>query len=44
MKVIPAGVAVYGTNTWAAKRGRDALELMWNEGPQASYSTVGAAP
>jgi isoquinoline 1-oxidoreductase beta subunit len=40
VKVIPAGVAVYGTNTWAAKRGRDALELQWNEGPQARYSTV----
>ena len=40
VKVIPAGVAVYGTNTWAAKRGREALELVWNEGPQARYSTV----
>jgi isoquinoline 1-oxidoreductase beta subunit len=40
VKVVPAGVAVYGTNTWAAKRGRDALELVWNEGPQANYSTV----
>ncbi len=41
VKVIPAGVAVYGTNTWAAKRGRDALELVWDEGPQGSYSTAG---
>jgi isoquinoline 1-oxidoreductase beta subunit len=40
VKVIPAGVAVYGTNTWAAKRGRDALELSWNEGPQGSFSTI----
>ncbi len=40
VKVVPAGVAVYGTNTWAAKRGRDALQLNWNEGPQASFSTA----
>ena len=40
VKVVPAGVAVYGTNTWAAKRGRDALQVDWNEGPQAAYSTV----
>ena len=40
VKVIPAGVAVYATNTWAAKRGREALELEWNEGAQANFSTV----
>ena len=40
VKVIPAGVAVYGTNTWAAKRGRDALEIEWHEGPEASFSTA----
>jgi isoquinoline 1-oxidoreductase beta subunit len=40
VKVLPVGVAVYGTNTWAAKRGRDALKINWNEGPQASYSTT----
>jgi isoquinoline 1-oxidoreductase subunit beta len=40
VKVVPAGVAVYGTNTWAAKRGRDALKLEWTEGAQAQYSTV----
>jgi isoquinoline 1-oxidoreductase beta subunit len=40
VKVIPAGVAVYGTNTWAAKRGRDALEIQWDEGAQGSYSTA----
>ena len=40
VKVIPAGVGVYGTNTWAAKRGRDALRIEWNEGPQGKYSTV----
>ena len=41
VKEIPAGVAVFGTNTWAAKKGRDALEIVWNEGPQATYSSVG---
>jgi isoquinoline 1-oxidoreductase beta subunit len=40
VKVIPAGVAVYGTNTWAAKRGREALKIHWDEGPQASFSTT----
>jgi len=39
VKVVPAGVAVYGTNTWAAKRGRDVLEVTWDEGPQANFST-----
>jgi isoquinoline 1-oxidoreductase beta subunit len=40
VKTIPAGVAVYGTNTWAAKRGRDALKIEWREGAQANFSTV----
>ena len=40
VKVIPAGVAVYATNTWAAKRGRDALEIDWDEGAQGSFSTA----
>jgi isoquinoline 1-oxidoreductase beta subunit len=40
VKVIPAGVAVYGTNTWAAKKGRDALEVTWNEGAQRSFSSA----
>jgi len=40
VKVIPAGVAVYGVNTWAAKRGRDALEIDWHEGAQTSFSTA----
>ena len=41
VKRIPAGVAVYGTNTFAAKRGRDALEIDWNEGANKSLSTAG---
>jgi isoquinoline 1-oxidoreductase beta subunit len=40
VKVVPAGVAVYATNTWAAKQGRAALELSWDEGPEANYSTI----
>jgi len=40
VKEVPAGIAVYGTNTWAAKRGRDALVVEWNEGPQGSFSTA----
>jgi len=40
VKVIPAGVGVYATNTWAAKRGREALDIHWDEGSQASFSTA----
>jgi isoquinoline 1-oxidoreductase beta subunit len=40
VKVIPAGVAVYATNTWAAKQGRGALKISWDEGPEAKYSTI----
>ena len=36
---IPGGIAVYASNTWAAKRGRDALALEWDEGPNRSFST-----
>ena len=32
-------MAVYGQNTWAAKRGREALVLEWNEGPNSNLST-----
>ena len=35
------GVAVVADSTWAALRGRDALEIEWNEGPHASESTDG---
>jgi isoquinoline 1-oxidoreductase subunit beta len=41
VKQIPAGVAVYGTNTFAAKRGRDALALDWNEGANKNLSSAG---
>ncbi len=33
------GVAVVGRNFWAAKKGRDALEVEWNLGPNAGVST-----
>ncbi len=33
------GVAVVATNTWAAFQGRDALDIVWNEGPNAMVST-----
>jgi len=34
------GVAVIGDHTWAAKRGAAALDITWNEGRSASYSTA----
>lgn len=33
------GVAVIASNTWAAIRGRDALKIAWDDGPNASYSS-----
>ena len=33
------GVAVIALNTWAAIRGRDALKVAWDDGPNASYSS-----
>ncbi|MCG8650454.1 MAG: molybdopterin-dependent oxidoreductase, partial [Pirellulales bacterium] len=33
------GVAVCATSTWAAWQGRDALEIEWDEGSNASYDT-----
>ncbi|MGA7815600.1 molybdopterin cofactor-binding domain-containing protein [Caballeronia sp.] len=37
---IDNGVAVIGDHTWAAKRGAAALDIKWNEGRSASYSTA----
>jgi isoquinoline 1-oxidoreductase beta subunit len=34
-------VAVVADNYWAAAKGRDALELTWDEGPNAKLSTEG---
>jgi len=33
------GVAVIARNTWAAMRGREALKITWEDGPNASYSS-----
>lgn len=40
-RVIPiaAGVAVLADDTWSAFRGRDALRVVWDEGPVARIST-----
>jgi isoquinoline 1-oxidoreductase beta subunit len=40
VKQLPFGVVVYASNTWAAKRGRDALALQWNDGPNKNLSTA----
>jgi isoquinoline 1-oxidoreductase beta subunit len=36
---VPSGVAVVATSFWAAKRGRDALEVVWDEGEGATVDT-----
>ncbi len=33
------GVAVIAKNTWAALRGREALNVTWNDGPNADYDS-----
>ncbi|HWV09990.1 MAG TPA: xanthine dehydrogenase family protein molybdopterin-binding subunit [Pseudomonas sp.] len=33
------GVAVVASNTWAAMKGREALVLEWNDGPNGSYDS-----
>ena len=33
------GVAVVARNTWAARQGRDALEIEWDDGPNGSYDS-----
>jgi isoquinoline 1-oxidoreductase beta subunit len=38
---IKSGVAVVAENSWAAIRGRDALEVAWNEGSNATLSSEG---
>jgi isoquinoline 1-oxidoreductase subunit beta len=34
------GVAVIAKNTWAAMKGRDALKIVWDHGPNASFDSV----
>jgi len=33
------GVAVIAKNTWAAMKGRDALKIVWDDGPNKSYNS-----
>jgi isoquinoline 1-oxidoreductase beta subunit len=37
---ISSGVAVVADNTWSAMQGRDALEIKWEEGPNASLTSA----
>jgi isoquinoline 1-oxidoreductase beta subunit len=34
------GVAVIAKNTWAALKGRDALKIVWDDGPNKSYDSA----
>ncbi len=36
---IDSGIAVVAEDFWAAKRGRDALEIVWDDGPLPALST-----
>ena len=36
---VPSGIAVVAADFWSAKKGRDALEIEWDEGPNAKLST-----
>ena len=37
--ILASGVAVVATSTWAAMKGRDALEIEWEPGPNADDSS-----
>lgn len=39
VKQVPTGVAVIAKSTYAARKGRDALEVEWDEGVGATFST-----
>jgi isoquinoline 1-oxidoreductase beta subunit len=39
VRQIPVGVAVYATNSWAAMKGRDALQVEFDPGPNTWQST-----
>ncbi|HUQ80131.1 MAG TPA: molybdopterin cofactor-binding domain-containing protein [Gemmatimonadaceae bacterium] len=34
------GIAVVAKNTWAAIKGREALEIVWDDGPNAAYDSA----
>ncbi|NIQ28990.1 MAG: xanthine dehydrogenase family protein molybdopterin-binding subunit, partial [Acidobacteria bacterium] len=36
--ILASGVAVVATSTWAAMKGRDALDIVWEPGPNADDS------
>src|SRR5438876_887083 len=36
---VPSGLAVIADGFWAAKRGRDVLQIEWDEGPMADFNT-----
>lgn len=38
---VPSGVAVIADHFWAAQQGREALEVEWDPGPGAEFSTDG---
>ncbi|MDX1509532.1 MAG: molybdopterin cofactor-binding domain-containing protein, partial [Woeseiaceae bacterium] len=38
-EVLASGVAVVATSTWAAIKGREALEVVWDKGPNADDSS-----
>ncbi len=38
---VPSGVAVIASGFWPAKLGREKLEVNWDDGPNATLSTVG---
>jgi len=38
---VPTGVAVVADSTWAAFQGRDALKVIWDEGPNATLDGAG---
>lgn len=40
VKAVAGGVAVYASNTWAALKGREALKVQWDDGPNAGFSTA----
>jgi isoquinoline 1-oxidoreductase beta subunit len=37
--ILASGVAVVATSTWAAMKGRDALQIAWNDSPSAKDSS-----
>src|SRR4030043_488052 len=38
---IDSGIAVIAESFWSANKGREALEIVWDEGPLAKFSTEG---